>query len=141
LGELGSRQPSAEVNEVSDRNKSVAAGIAAWNRICGAKLSVVLKVTPARKAVFLRRFDDDFGQDLAAWERYCQRVAASPFLTNAGGNNRGDWKANFDFVLEPRNLVRIVEGEWDPPRPASRPSLVSPSNPRGRVVLPVSGGF
>ena len=119
----------------------MAAGIAAWNRICGARLSTVLKVTPARKAAFLRRFDDDFDHDLAAWERYCQRVAASPFLTNAGGNNRGDWKANFDFVLEPRNLVRIVEGEWDPPRPASRPSLVSPSNPRGRVVLPVSGGF
>jgi hypothetical protein len=75
-------------------------------------------MTEARRAAFLRRFEDDFGQDPAQWERYCRRIAASPFLTNASGNNRADWKANFDFVLEPRNVMRILEGEWDPARTA-----------------------
>jgi uncharacterized protein YdaU (DUF1376 family) len=88
--------------------------VTVWNRVCGGKLSPVVKVTKTRSDTFMRRWREDFHEDAEAWERYCQRIAASPFLTDANGKNRARWRANFDFVLEPRNLVRIEEGLWDP---------------------------
>jgi hypothetical protein len=87
--------------------------VGVWNRVCGGRLSPVVKITNARRDAFLRRWRDDFAEDAQAWERFCERVAASPFLTDAEGKNRARWRANFDFVLEPRNLVRIEEGLWD----------------------------
>jgi uncharacterized protein YdaU (DUF1376 family) len=89
--------------------------VTTWNRVCGGKLSPVVKITPNRRDAFLRRWREDFGEDAEQWQRFCERVAASNFLTNAERKNRADWRANFDFVLEPRNLIRIVEGLWDPP--------------------------
>ena len=88
--------------------------VTVWNRVCGGKLSPVVKVTKTRSETFMRRWREDFHEDAEAWERYCQRIAASPFLTDAHGKNRSRWRANFDFVLEPRNFVRIEEGLWDP---------------------------
>ena len=76
--------------------------VGVWNRVCGGRLSPVVKITNARRDAFLRRWRDDFAEDAQAWERFCERVAASPFLTDAEGKNRARWRANFDFVLEPR---------------------------------------
>lgn len=48
-----------------------------------------------------------------------QRVARSAFL--CGGN--GDWRADFDWILTPDNLTRILEGSFDNrASPASRSS-------------------
>jgi hypothetical protein len=118
----------APSDRISDQPKSARSGpppreildwaIATWNRVCGGKLSPVVKITDARRAAFLKRWREDFHEDAQAWEQFCARVAASQFLTNSERKNRADWKANFDFVIEPRNLARIVEGQWDTPPPA-----------------------
>ena len=91
-------------------------GMRVWNEACGGRLAKVTKPTDSRRDCFVRRFRDDFGENWDQWRRYCERVAASPFLTNAAGNNKSGWKADFDFVLEPRNLARISEGVWDAQR-------------------------
>lgn len=112
--------------------------VTVWNRVCGAKLTPVVKVTRNRSETFMRRWREDFHEDAEAWERYCQRVVDSPFLTNAQGKNRADWRANFDFVLAPRNFVRIEEGLWDADKaPRNRgkfawledPPIVDPIDP------------
>lgn len=47
---------------------------------------------------------------LEDWRRYFEKVMTTPFLT--GNNNRG-WRADFDWVINPSNLIRIVEGRYD----------------------------
>lgn len=97
----------------------VRQAVAVWNDICGERLGCVKKVTPARQAALSRLLKGDFEDKPENWVGYCRRVAASPFLTNADGTNRSGWHANLDFVLQERNLVRIIEGNFDgrPPRP------------------------
>lgn len=106
------------------RAARVREAVAVWNNICGPKLSCVRKVTASRQANLCRRLKADFDDDQTAWAGYCRRVAASPFLTNANGTNRGSWRADFDFVLEERNLVRIMEGTWDPTGLVNRGDIV-----------------
>lgn len=98
-----------------------AEAISVWNAVCGDVLPKVAKATDARKDTFCRRFRDDFSSDWNAWTGFCRRVRSSPFLTNAEGSNRSGWKADFDFVLEPRNMAKILEGNWDPSNRANAP--------------------
>lgn len=102
--------------ETEDRlrpGQALAEAMRIWNEVCGARLAKVTKATDTRRDIFKRRFRDDFGEDWEAWRRYCQRISVSPFLTNETGQNKFGWKADFDFVLEPKNLAKITEGTWD----------------------------
>lgn len=82
-----------------------------WNEVCQpAGMPKVLKLHPTRVKKLTKRLEEDFGRDLDQWRTYCRRIAASPFLT--GQNDRG-WQADLDWVLEPRNLAKIVEGKYD----------------------------
>lgn len=49
-------------------------------------------------------------QSLQWWEDLFDRVAASGFLT--GGGSRG-WKADYDWVMRPDNLEKILAGNYD----------------------------
>lgn len=46
------------------------------------------------------------------WDEYFARVAASPFLTG----KKTDWMASIDWLLTPRNMTKVLEGNYDPPR-------------------------
>jgi len=48
--------------------------------------------------------------DLEEWTGIFQRVISSPFLR--GENDKG-WRAGFDWVLNPSNLAKIIEGAYD----------------------------
>lgn len=78
----------------------------------------------AKKAVL--RLKDSFGGDLGEWRRYCQRIAASPHLR--GENDRG-WQANFGWVLEPKNLVKIENGNYDDHRKTNAIAYERPIGP------------
>jgi hypothetical protein len=45
-------------------------------------------------------------------------VISSPFLR--GENDKG-WRADFDWVLNPNNLAKIVEGKYDDRKNPNRP--------------------
>ena len=70
-------------------------------------LSSVLKVTDKRKkaiASFLKQLTfEDF-------ESACIKANNNPFLT--GQNDRG-WKADFDFIIKPDNVAKIIEGRYE----------------------------
>ncbi len=62
-----------------------------------------------------RRLKEDFGGDLDQWRAYCQRIAASEFLTGRappGSGRDRPFKADIDWVLKPANLAKIVEGNY-----------------------------
>ena len=88
-----------------------------WNQICGeAGLSEAVKMPSARHKAMGNRLKEDFGGDLEQWRVYCQRIAASQFLTGKappGPNRDKPFKADLDWVLKPTNLAKIVEGKYD----------------------------
>lgn len=80
----------------------------AWNATAEPLgLPIVRKMTPERRKkikTFLRRHGvDDITEGIAAIHR-------SPFLR--GENDRG-WRADFDWMLEPRNFTKLTEGVYD----------------------------
>jgi uncharacterized protein YdaU (DUF1376 family) len=88
--------------------------VAVWNAICAPPLSRPRRIDGTRQTKLLRRLGEDFGSELAQWEAYCRRVRASPHLC---GENDRRWTADLDWVLEPRNINRILEGRYDPRGP------------------------
>lgn len=59
------------------------------------------KISARSKMEFLRTLDD--------WKRLIDTVASSKFLT---GENDRNWRADFDWVLNENNAVKIYEGKY-----------------------------
>lgn len=53
-----------------------------------------------------------FQNDLTQWDRFCERVKASPFLMGEGARK---WRVTLDWVLSEGNLLKILEGNFDDP--------------------------
>lgn len=43
------------------------------------------------------------------WEKFFIKISKSDFLTGISS----DWKASFDWILKPANVVKILEGNYD----------------------------
>jgi uncharacterized protein YdaU (DUF1376 family) len=101
----------------------VPLALAAWEAICvPAGLSRVAKATDPRRRAIAARLRAEFGGDLERWQAYLRRIAASSFLT--GGGERG-WKADLDWAVMPKNVVRVLEGFHDDRgRAAAAPKLL-----------------
>ena len=78
-----------------------------YNSICGTKLPRVTKLTDKRK----RAIKTCIGQGFTADElkEAFQKASSVPFLT---GKNEREWVANFDFIIKPDNLQKILEGVY-----------------------------
>ena len=86
-------------------------------------LAKVQKMTDARKKAIRARWTQDAHGSLEWFRELFSAVNRSAFL--AGTNGRG-WRADFDWILQPRNAARIMEGVYDnraAPR-ADRPNMV-----------------
>lgn len=80
----------------------------AWNhmaRDCG--LPEVKKMTSERERRLLARMRDF---DIDDWTEAIRAIRRSPFLL--GDNDRG-WRASFDWLLQPRSLTKLIEGQYD----------------------------
>lgn len=73
--------------------------------------------TDQRRRKLQRQLKEFCQGDLELWRQACQRVAAAPHL--CGENDRG-WTASLDWVIEPRNLTKILEGNYDARQPVER---------------------
>lgn len=82
--------------------------VEAWNELAEDRgLAKVVKVTPNRRKQIqarLREYDPD------DWSKALGAIYKSKFL--CGENDRG-WKADFDFLLQPKSFVKLVEGSYD----------------------------
>jgi hypothetical protein len=82
-----------------------------WNRECGPiGLRVVMKLTQTRLRACNARLKQDFASDIERWRSFVRRVIASSFLL---GENKQGFRATFDWVLCPRNVTKIIEGNYD----------------------------
>ena len=86
--------------------------ISEFNQIC-SELPRVRKLTKQR----IRRIKKALPQlDGEGFVGLFERVARSGFLCGSGLNG---WKADFDWIIKPENLTRILEGCYDPPTRAT----------------------
>lgn len=102
-GELSGTQIAA-ISEICDSQKSKIdcfSVVNSFNTIC-CRLARVCKLTPKRKKS-IENAAKNFNLD-----EIFHKVAASPFL--CGNNGRG-WRADFDWIMKPDNLLHIYEGK------------------------------
>lgn len=79
-----------------------------YNEVCGEAIGRVIKITDARRKTLLKRFADEFGNSVDEWRAYCERVASNKFLAG----KVIDFKANFDWIINLSNCVKILEGKY-----------------------------
>jgi hypothetical protein len=81
--------------------------LAEYQRIaeqCG--LPKIAKLTAKRRSHLKARLSD-FGLD--GWVRALASIPVSPFLS--GKNDRG-WRPDFDWLVNPTNLAKVIEGKY-----------------------------
>lgn len=75
-----------------------------FNSICLSLPQVRIISDNRQKAI--RRANKDIKGE---WEQFFHKIENSDFLS---GRN-GQWKASFDWCIQPRNLIKILEGNYD----------------------------
>jgi hypothetical protein len=78
-----------------------------WNESCGS-LPKVLRLTKKRESQIKARMREE--PNLVVWQKAIASLATSRF---ASGENKNGWRANFDFLLKPDSLTKILEGNYD----------------------------
>lgn len=81
-----------------------------YNKTCVHNPSVK-QITESRERAILARIKDSKPDDVYQFfESVFQTVANSNFLSGLSGNT---WKASFDWILEKKNIIKIIEGNYD----------------------------
>jgi hypothetical protein len=97
-------------NEMSSDDDKVTVDevVRAWNELADHKrLPRVAKLTSSRRKQIqslIREYNVD------DWSTAMTAINNSKFL--CGENERG-WKANFDFLLQPKSFVKLIEGAYN----------------------------
>jgi hypothetical protein len=63
-----------------------------------------------RKNLFRSRFKPYFKESYEEWENFLSRISKISFLW---GSNDRQWKADFNWVLNENNLLKILEGKYE----------------------------
>jgi hypothetical protein len=112
-------------------DEKVKEAVAVWNTVLGRILPAVRDITDARAKELSKVLTrPDFAAP-DAWRKFCEGIAASSRLQ---AREVGGWRADFDWVLKPKNLVRIIEGVYRDTPPIPSPAVVakrSAWNPSG----------
>lgn len=82
--------------------------IDAYNELCG-KLPKVKKLIDKRKRAVRTCMAQGFSLDDI--REAFRKANETPFLT---GQNKHGWRANFDFIIKPDNMQKILEDTYGP---------------------------
>lgn len=113
-GEIIKEQNNTQIEEESNKTKISKAQevVDHYNAICTNLPRVVRLTDKRRRAV---RLIHDKGYTPEQLDEAFRRAQASCFC--AGQNDR-HWKADFDWLLNENNLVKVLEGKYDNPAAA-----------------------
>lgn len=78
-----------------------------YNDICSLRLPKVIKVSDARRRRIKSRFAD--GYTIEDFRTLFKTAVETPFLC---GENSRNWAANFDWLIEPGNMLKVLEGNY-----------------------------
>ena len=91
----------------------------AWNRI--VPTSHIQQMNDTRKKLFQSRFKPYFKESYEEWNNFLIRISKINFLW---GSNDRQWKADFNWVLNENNLLKILEGKYE----SDKKDYISPSD-------------
>lgn len=116
-GEIIKEQNNTQIEEESNKTKISKAQevVDLYNAICTSLPKVVRLTDKRRRAV---RLIYGKGYTPEQLDEAFRRAQASSFC--AGQNDR-HWKADFDWLLNENNLVKVLEGKYDNPAAAKSP--------------------
>ena len=101
------REESKRIESNSSKNDDYCNDVVSkFISIC-SNLQKPQKLTPKRKRAILKAKKDI--EEFGGWEKYFSCVASSQFLN---GKSKHGWKADFDWILKPDNMVKIMEGNY-----------------------------
>lgn len=78
-----------------------------WNELAHPNLPRV-RILPDKRKNHVRARMKEYPHE-EFWRGLFARINRSPLLTG----QRGDWKCDFDWVMNPNNLTKIIEGNYD----------------------------
>lgn len=108
LNTYTSNKPSDNKAKKHDESLGMAGAIVtAWNSALTGVLPPVHRMTDKRKKQItaqLKKYPD-----MDHWQQAFEKVRDSDFLTGRSGH----WKANFDWVLNENNRIKIIEGNYE----------------------------
>lgn len=110
--QIKEEEDKANKPEISNKPQQLADR---YNAICTSLPRVVRLTDKRRRAV---RLIHDKGYTPEQLDEAFRRAQASSFC--AGQNDR-HWKADFDWLLNENNLVKVLEGKYDNPAAAKPP--------------------
>lgn len=101
--------------EIKKEVTSLQGAVDAWNATADRTgLPKVQRLTEPRGKALRKRLDECGG--LSGWLTALVKLEASSFLTGRSGK---DWRANFDFVLQPSSFQKLLEGAYDDRKPTA----------------------
>lgn len=116
---LGPKVPDCPHNKIAE----------AYNRIL-PMLPQVKSLSDSRKKVLRAAWRaHEARQSVEWWEAYFKLVLQCPFLLG----QKKDWKAGFDWLLKPANMVKVLEGNF-----REEPQPPTPNQPNGGPGAPAS---
>ena len=84
-----------------------------FNATC-VDLQRIKELSPARRNKIRSRWGKELNH-FDKWRRFFERVQDSDFLCNRLPVKAGDrqWSADFDWLMEPKNMLKVYEGNFD----------------------------
>lgn len=79
-----------------------------YHEIC-VSYPKVIKLSDTRKTTIKARYQEYKG-DIDFFKTLFTKAETSEFLK---GNNNNNWKANFDWLINPTNMLKVLEGNYD----------------------------
>ena len=110
--QIREEEDKANKPEISNKPQQLADR---YNAICTSLPQVVRLTDKRRRAV---RLIHDKGYTPEQLDEAFRKAQASSFCT---GQNDRHWKADFDWLLNESNLVKVLEGKYDNPAAAKPP--------------------
>ena len=98
----------SQIQSLSREKAPVADIMIEYNRICKSLPEAKAQTDKRSRAVKARWKEN--GKSMDFFIDYFKRIEASSFLTGRSGK---DWKANFDWVMNPTNMAKVLEGNYD----------------------------
>lgn len=93
-------------NNINNINKEINNIISLYHKHCPS-FPKVAKITPKRKSAINARLEEY--PEIEYWEQLFKDIEQSDFLKHGSGTWPG---ANIDWIMNPNNLVKILEGQY-----------------------------
>ena len=126
--EITNREKEASAREEKSKKDVLEDAVSTWKR----HLHQDLTLTSDRRQKLRILLKTHFQNDPIRWEQFCERISGSTFLR---GEGKQGWRVNFDWILDPRNTRKVLEGNYDDTETVDQRRNLSLKKARAKQML------